>query len=256
MQVFSSKIKNGIESVGSTPLFLSNQPITEVKMTTSNLPSNSKSIKICSISDCGVSAHSSGMCKKHYTRWKRHGNPLIVKLTFTDKCSVDGCSSTNKIKKDLCNKHYLRLKRYGDVHYTKQNMGNGETAEERFWDRVNKTSNQNGCWEWQGSKNEFGYGVVSVKGVRYRAHRYAWLLKYGELPSQMLLHSCDNTSCVNPEHLREGDYIENTKDRVERERTVRGEKQHSAKLTESDVLEIDTPRLNRSGYSQGFFGNS
>ena len=50
--------------------------------------------------------------------------------------------------------------------------------------------------------------------------------------------TCDNPSCVNPEHLREGDYIENTKDRVERERTVRGEKQHSAKLTESDVLEI------------------
>src|SRR4051794_17028100 len=37
-------------------------------------------MKLCSISDCGNPASSRGLCKKHYMRFRRHGDPSIKKL--------------------------------------------------------------------------------------------------------------------------------------------------------------------------------
>lgn len=35
--------------------------------------------RTCVVQDCDrPSGFSNGMCKKHYTRWKRHGDPLVV----------------------------------------------------------------------------------------------------------------------------------------------------------------------------------
>ena len=35
----------------------------------------------CSIPDCPLPAASRGWCTKHYTRWQRHGDPLVTKRT-------------------------------------------------------------------------------------------------------------------------------------------------------------------------------
>lgn len=32
---------------------------------------------VCSIPNCGKPAHCRGWCKQHYTRWRRHGDPLV-----------------------------------------------------------------------------------------------------------------------------------------------------------------------------------
>lgn len=32
----------------------------------------------CSITDCNKPSRSRGLCKKHYARWRRHGDPLIL----------------------------------------------------------------------------------------------------------------------------------------------------------------------------------
>jgi len=34
---------------------------------------------ICKIEDCQTKAVAKGLCQKHYVRFKRHGDPLIVK---------------------------------------------------------------------------------------------------------------------------------------------------------------------------------
>lgn len=68
--------------------------------------------------------------------------------------------------------------------------------------RPNKKS---GCFDWQKSKNNRGYGVIYFDGKLHLAHRAAWLKKYGAWPNPDLVidHICNNKSCVNIDHLRE-----------------------------------------------------
>lgn len=72
-----------------------------------------------------------------------------------------------------------------------------------------------------------------------RAHRVAWELYRGPLsPDEHVLHSCDMTCCVNPDHLFLGDQQINVADKVRKGRQNRGENHGRAKLTESAVLLI------------------
>jgi len=56
----------------------------------------------------------------------------------------------------------------------------------------------------------------------------------------LIRHKCDVPSCVNPDHLELGDIQANSDDMVERSRQCRGERCHTAKLTEDDVIDIRT----------------
>lgn len=70
------------------------------------------------------------------------------------------------------------------------------------------------CLEWRGLLDEDGYGRVKVNNTDTRAHRAMFELWYGEklLPSDVLLHSCDNPRCFSPYHLTKGTQAENVKD--------------------------------------------
>jgi HNH endonuclease len=93
--------------------------------------------------------------------------------------------------------------------------------------------NQNGCMEWMGARSS-DYGVLSVDGRRTLAHRYAYQLWKGLIRQGFLiLHSCDNKPCCNPEHLREGTHIDNVKDAVQRGLYATGERSGSKAHPES-----------------------
>ena len=73
-------------------------------------------------------------------------------------------------------------------------------------------------------------------------HRYVLEHKLGR-PIQEgfeALHSCDNPTCINPDHLREGSHLENMGDMVSRQRCarLRGSQNGNSKLTEDDVRAI------------------
>jgi len=99
----------------------------------------------------------------------------------------------------------------------------------------------NGCWEWTGSVASHGYGSLGVNGRTETAPRMAYKLFVGKIPEgACVLHSCDNRLCVNPSHLTIGDKAQNAAEAVERGRfkTLRGEQNPKAKLTEAEVSEI------------------
>lgn len=82
-----------------------------------------------------------------------------------------------------------------------------------------------GCWDWTASRARGGYGqfMSSVKDGRlwYRAHRFSYLAHKGEIPNGLVvMHTCDNPSCVNPEHLKVGTQTDNIRDRDEKERGI------------------------------------
>lgn len=113
---------------------------------------------------------------------------------------------------------------------------------DRFWAKVRKTD---GCWLWIGSRAKRGYGKIQV-GVRSAnghpvaeyAHRVSWQLHKGEIPvGQLVMHKCDNPSCVRPDHLFVGSYQDNTDDMYAKGREARGANIHG-KLSDDAVRQI------------------
>lgn len=71
------------------------------------------------------------------------------------------------------------------------------------------------CIEWLGPPTNSGYGQLTVDKRHWMAHRYAWTQVNGPIPEGMIvMHTCDNKLCVNPEHLRLGTHHDNMADMV------------------------------------------
>lgn len=80
-----------------------------------------------------------------------------------------------------------------------------------------------GCWLWEGSKYQNGYGWLKVFGKVVSVHRFSYELHRGPIPEGMhILHSCDVRHCVNPDHLRVGTHQKNMAEAAERGRIPSG----------------------------------
>ena len=123
--------------------------------------------------------------------------------------------------------------------YHKDQITKG-TEQDRFWAYVDKSAD---CWEWTASKSPNGYGQFSATiGGRLRnmrAHRLAYIWSGKHLDdADLLCHTCDNPSCVNPDHLFVGTHQDNMADKVEKDRQAKGESIGVSVLTEDQVHEI------------------
>lgn len=100
---------------------------------------------------------------------------------------------------------------------------------------------ENGCMVWTASfrGREPSYGQATWNGKQGYAHRYAYEAHNGPIPDGMLVrHKCDNTKCVNPDHLEIGTHVDNMRDAVVRKRTRKGERHHNNKICARDVVAI------------------
>jgi hypothetical protein len=106
----------------------------------------------------------------------------------------------------------------------------------RFWSKVNKTDS---CWLWIANTCRDGYGNITANKIQYKAHRYSLMIHGAAVPKgSIVMHTCDNPSCVRPEHLIVATQRDNIKDKVNKNRQAKGESNALSKLTESTVLEI------------------
>jgi len=90
------------------------------------------------------------------------------------------------------------------------------------------------CWEWLGSKKvKMPYGMFTFRNKKKIAHRVSYELYKEKIPhGKLVLHNCDNPSCVNPEHLKLGTHLDNINDKRARGRCK------VEKLNEQQVREI------------------
>jgi hypothetical protein len=95
-------------------------------------------------------------------------------------------------------------------------------------DYLAKTKRKGSCLEWQGYVTSAGYASVGtytpkMDSVTKRSglvHRRVYELVHGDAPS-VVMHTCDNRVCINPDHLVGGTQSDNIKDAASKGRMYR-----------------------------------
>ena len=102
-----------------------------------------------------------------------------------------------------------------------------------------RTITEGDCWVWIGATMNTGYGAFNYRGTVFLAHRKAYECFVGPIPTGLhVLHKCDNRACINPNHLYAGTDLDNSRDKIARDRQSRGTTHGASKLTEDDVRRI------------------
>lgn len=125
----------------------------------------------------------------------------------TGECSVVGCPN-QPYRSTFCRKHFTRLRRHGDPLKTLSHSTLKRPISVRFWEKVRpaapdqcwewKATTAGGYGSFALSRSE----LAPDQRRHVEAHRIAYQLLIGPVPDGLQLdHLCRNQMCVNPYHL-------------------------------------------------------
>ena len=166
---------------------------------------------------------------------------IIPRVDLT-RCWVAGCNRPIKAR-TFCSRHYSLWQRYGDPcggEGTKWDLKR-EFLEQVLADFDNGLLDPETCvinpWHIE------PYGEVVVDGVRRRVHVVACEHRWGPRPPGLeVCHSCCESRCLSPWHLRWDTHLENVHDEIRLGKTRAGVK-----------LDAATVRLIREEWAKGVF---
>lgn len=158
-----------------------------------------------------------------YKFWTQEEDDLLAALARSGltakeiavKMKRSTASITNRAKKKRV-KFFQSPIFPGDMSaYTLDNL-------KKLWEwRIAKRLKINSeCLEWKGSTDSKGYGQIRAFGKLILVHRIALQIKIGRLfiEEEKALHTCDNPSCCNPDHLFIGTQKDNVADMMKKGR--------------------------------------
>lgn len=96
-------------------------------------------------------------------------------------------------------------------------------------------------------KDSRGYPCVRINGRVFKEHRLVYArhnnTTLADMVGLVVMHTCDNPSCINPKHLKLGTHADNMADMSNKGRAgkgsgLTGDEHPMAKLTDSEVRQI------------------
>jgi hypothetical protein len=120
-------------------------------------------------------------------------------------------------------------------------MAHEPTSErERFWSKVDWSGGHEACWPWMAGIDKDGYGKFQTGTHRnqrhWRSHRY--VAEMMGMVAPVIMHTCDNPPCCNPDHLRAGTQRDNRDDCIKKGRTARAERHGHAVITAATARSV------------------
>jgi HNH endonuclease len=190
--------------------------------------------KKCSVDGCEGKRFCQGWCIKHYSKWRKYGDPLYCRTYEERECSIDGCVKKH-FGKGFCRAHYSKFLTYGDPLYGRRY---GDLR--RFIDAAIEYTGDE-CFTRDSSGRE-SRGITQLEGVVIIPYRVVCEAVHGASPTPLheVAHSCGrgHIGCCTPRHLRWATKKENMADKLIHGTHSRGERSVLAKLTEDQVKSI------------------
>lgn len=169
-------------------------------------------------------------------------------------CSTQDCQKTH-YGRGWCRFHYQRAYLSGNLEAQPRTLAKPTDSLDARLRNIGWTVTESGCWEWNGAKDNHGYGQMAVNRRRpwkaYRIAYEAWV----KVPADNvdICHSCDNPACINPAHLFEGTRQVNVDDMIAKKRHANGERRPNHKVKDEQVSLIRAEYA-AGGVSQKYLG--
>lgn len=159
------------------------------------------------------------------------------------ECSEKDCNRRHYAR-GWCSRCYQRYWAKGEIDRQPRTLvAPGASLEDRLR-HTGWTVTERGCWEWNGSRNKYGYGQVAVGEHNGKAwmprqtHRVSYEVFKGDPTGIVVRHTCDNPPCMNPAHLIPGSSADNADDMRKRKRNPTGDYRSDKVLTDLQVSQI------------------